>query len=1688
MASKNYYSSLIKQICSRSVESTVSMLGITNKNLRQHLIANLSNQQQHTSFLADPVFESMFPWEKHQQTMEQLSGNLLCPSLVNAMDQSNEHRFAKYWFPFKHQIKAWKTLLDTNQNKSIVVTSGTGSGKTECFMVPILNDLATEYERQTKPLIGIRALFIYPLNALINSQRERLRAWTSSFDGGVRFCLYNGNTEENKHNDQKKYTNELLTRKNIRETPPPIMVTNITMLEYMLIRQVDAPIIEKSQGKLRWIVLDEAHTYVGSQATELSLLLRRVLHTFGVEAKNVRFVATSATIGDKNAEQKLQEYLANLAGIEKEQICIVGGKREVTQLISTDRNTDDYSTLSDIDNGVPASKKRYARLSNNNQAVKLREVLTKNSAVTLSKLAEDVYGASSDNNKQALLQMLDIASFTSNPESNEAFLPVRAHLFHQVISGLWCCVDKNCKIDSQLNNNWPFGYVYTQRRLKCDCGAPIYELVFCSDCNEPHLMAEQTLNGKIIQYDREFIDEFSLDCEDFEENSEKDDSSLGKIFIAPQHVDEITYTASINPEDLSIQGQGDEKIELHIIYGSDKVSCSCCNYSHQPHPFRQCLLGTPFYISNNVPTLLEACQESKQANELPSRGRRLITFTDSRQGTARISTKIQQDSERNAIRGQVYRLSVLNKNDYQVSAEDQENIKKYKSIIEKFKGIDNEIVGTFKKLLKELEDKISNAQARKPLSWDDLVGNLQSSPDVYKWMYDYYSELDPVLFNDSGSRILAEMILLREFARRPKKQNSLETLGLVAICYPKLNNIKEIPAEWEKLNFNLQDWQDFLKIALDFYVRENTILNIPPEWSKWMGAKIYPKTVLHPKSKENKTNSVVKWPQVVKGRNNRLIRLIIAATKIDITNKYNIDLVNAILQNAWKVLTKKLEILKSQPASPVQYQLTRKQLAFTVIDSAWICPVTNRLLDTTFCGLTPYLPFNTESADIKCKKVTIPVCELDTSDFISEHERKDAIREWIANSKEVNELRLENLWSDISDRIIEGSSFYRTAEHSAQQPAKRLQKYEDLFKQGKLNILSCSTTMEMGVDIGGISVVAMNNVPPHPANYLQRAGRAGRRGETQALAFTICKDNPHERSVFKNPLWAFTTSIPAPYIVLNSEKIVQRHVNSLLTAVFLKKIVASEDTSVINLNCEWFFINSNKIDASPYKKMCNWLASILRKGLPNNLATGISNIIKDSVLSSKTKASLCKTALEELETIGKNWLSKYQQLQQQINKLTKVATNDPFKKKIEYDLKCYGQDYLLAELSSRTFLPSYGFPTGVATFDNYSISDFKNNKYRKATTNRIDNLTRMKERPGRDLAVAIREYAPGADIVLDGLVYKSAGILLNPFAPDENFKQAVKMKCEWRCHKCGYIDQADEALFNNKCTECNTSLKPENIKKFIEPQGFTVDFYSSPTNNISVQNYIPVEEPWVTANGDLKELFNPSLGSYRNNTAGHIFHYSSGANGKGYAICLRCGKADSMIADNEFPENLQPSKAHKKLQGKPQGKESADCEGSDDQYSIVQNLHLGTSDQTDVFEIYLKDPQTNKYLPHKPNDNLSWTIAVVLRQALANIHGINADEIGYTVKPTTLELSDCEYAVAGIVLFDRCGGGAGFSSAAPKYIKDMLNKAKNYLDCPDECNSACQSCLLGYDTRFHVNVLNRLAAEEYLNSIASLLV
>ena len=108
-------------------------------------------------------------------------------------------------------------------------------------------------------------------------------------------------------------------------------------------------------------------------------------------------------------------------------------------------------------------------------------------------------------------------------------------------------------------------------------------------------------------------------------------------------------------------------------------------------------------------------------------------------------------------------------------------------------------------------------------------------------------------------------------------------------------------------------------------------------------------------------------------------------------------------------------------------------------------------------------------------------------------------------------------------------------------------------KKAEDQCLSCSTTMEMGVDIGAVEFVMMTNVPPSIASYRQRVGRSGRRGQSLSLAFTFCKDRPLDREAFRDPGAYLTRKVAAPRVALNSAPIVQRHVNAYLLGAFLRE-------------------------------------------------------------------------------------------------------------------------------------------------------------------------------------------------------------------------------------------------------------------------------------------------------------------------------------------------------------------------------------------------------------------------------------------------------------------------------------------------------------------------------------------------------
>lgn len=1295
---KRYFSSLLPELSTRAARATVSRLGFSNPALRAYLSELFSRGFGETgSYLGDPVFEATFGWEPADRTMASLSPALLSPSLIVAMDkpmgsEASDYRFPRDIAPYKHQLEAWEWLT-REQPQSVAVTSGTGSGKTECFMVPILNSLVREHEVSRAKLVGVRALFLYPLNALIQSQRERLHAWTGAFGEGVRFCLYNGLTPQKEpQHVRDKTPNQVIDREALRAAPPPMLVTNATMLEYMLVRAQDAPILDASQGKLQWIVLDEAHTYIGSQAAELALLLRRVLHAFGVSSKQVRFVATSATIGDPHGEagQQLRAFLAGLAGVDEDRVHVVTGQRKIPDLLagSVQYQNAILEVLEDIS---LEGGERYNALCANRTARRIRQMFVPDAEGKPAKSFADIAPAILGNDwrrqpnaTEVTLRWLDLlTSAKSAGIIEQPFLPLRLHAFHNVLAGLWACCDSACvgKKGTALDSpEWHYGKIYTEERRHCECGSPVYELRSCNDCNTTFLWAQRIGpdrdDGKyrLSQVQENADDEFSLDVEVSEDDLGGDEQEEAEISaIASQKKPVLiangyaigTGEALIERKSLVFDPpEITDAIRLRLKDERDGVMvCPDCGGHHGngKQMFRKAILGAPFLLGEIIPTLLEYCPDIEGKGisplERPLRGRRMITFTDSRQGTARIAAKLQQDSERNRVRSLFYQHVVkkTQAGSNLAATALQDEIATLKSANSPALA---PLIGTKESALAALQPK--------PITLVETAAYLSSvEPDTRDWMHQYYSDLDPTEFGGAmGKERLAHILIMREFARRPKRANSLETMGLVAVCYPKLGSVTQLPKFPDgTARLTLPEWKDFLKTALDFYIREQTILNLPGSWWKWGGQRLSGKQLLSPDSKEKPTSGIKKWPQCNPvGMQNRLVRLLSYVLKLDPASAHGRDAIDGILRCAWNDL---IRVGLLQGGSMGRY-FALEDMAFAPLSKGWVCPVTRRVLDVTLKGVTPYLPREPKDKVALCRPIELPKCTLLDKDFPSADERLAGIRHWLSDDATVVSLRSEGLWSDLSDRIVEGGGYFRAVEHSAQQPGSRLQQYESEFKSGRINLLSCSTTMEMGVDIGGITVVAMNNVPPHPANYLQRAGRAGRRAETRSVALTVCKNNPHDQYVFANTRWAFETQLPAPSIKLESAIIVQRHINSMLLANFLRTQLTG-GSDMVKLNMEWWMLPK---DEARSDRFIAW-AKCFDEKEGGNLTTGLRSLLRytcfDGIVSLH---GLIAESAKMLIAFRTKWFGEFDAVESQIDKFQGASKEkDPAYKALQIQKK-----------------------------------------------------------------------------------------------------------------------------------------------------------------------------------------------------------------------------------------------------------------------------------------------------------------------------------------------------------------------------------------------------------------------------------
>lgn len=1623
----------------RIAEAVIAQSGLRHPELTAHLRHTLANPHCEGALIPPPLLEGAFPFVTADETLGSLSGNLLDGRTVTALagDDSGEgYSFPKKRSPYRHQIEAWRILGDS-EPRSAIISAGTGSGKTECFLVPLLDSLYRRSERVS----GVEAIMLYPLNALIASQQERLDAWTKPAGGAIRYCLYNGNLPEKlKANEQRdafsRAPQSVPDRQALRNDPPPLLVTNLTMLEYMLVRPQDRSILEASRGRLRWIVLDEAHTLVGSAAAEVALLLRRVMEAFEVDPAKVRFVATSATIGEgADVEEKLRQFLSHIGGIPIHQVAMITGHRRLPRRPGAGGTAPMAADL-----GTMSPHALFDALGSHDPVWSLVETLKDRS---LPAGEFDRLGTAMAADGEALAMALTRAQNADG----ETLAPLRVHSFHRALPGLWCCTNPDC-CDS-IGEEWRAGRVLYEREEACpSCHMPVAELFTCNECGEAFMIAEEKGDRLTPPRNLPPPDEFLFDAirevesdwEDEAVDEATDMTSIRHCFslhdagLRPLFVDKATGRT------VDAGGEGRYRLTSH---GDGTGACPSCSARNKAgdklYPFR---FGAPFIIGNAAPMLLAAMPPADKVvvpplpqmpPDLPASGRQLISFTDSRQGTARMAARLQIESERAFVRSFIYQAVQLKA----AGGGETEEVVNLRNQIDTLKRVPGWEDGAIADTVKGLEERLSNHLGGGCIPWPELRTSLAERVELREWLPHVWGDRADI-FKASGSSPasqLANALLLRELLRRPRMANTPETMGLTRLVYPAVEKVVDAPREFLQRGATLGDWKAWLSCILMFAVRSPFAVSVSRDLLRWIAHRGFPKKLAAPGIEPARGQQA--WPRASTSANlPQVVELLRLGLGLNPGSHEDRMEMNDWLEKAWN------QLLPLFPANESgERALDFNLLELTPLNSAFVCPVTRRIVDVAPFGLSPYA----RTSKDRIEAITLPTCPV--------NEDEAARRAFVENDAAVADLRARGLWTDLHDRIALFSPYARSAEHSAQLSPGRLRRYEARFKAGEINFLNCSTTMEMGVDIGSVNGVMMTNVPPSIANYRQRVGRAGRRGQPLSLAFTFAKDRPLDREAFRDPATYLKRAIAAPRVALDSRPIVLRHVGAFLLGRFLEvhsgnamKMIAGDFFGCPEAPRAARIVRAER----PVALFLDWLGLATTA---NDNEAALHRLVRDTVLDGRW--DLADLTAEAMVAIESEFVDEWRALQEQLPGATEIGAA----KSIELHLKRLCGEFLLSDLADRGFLPGHGFPNNIVSFElGSALPD--------------DDVpdARMGQRhggPKRPLDIAIRDYAPGSETVVDGKVYRVGGVTLNWHRPssEAGVREIQALRWAARCARCG-DSWTGAGSWPELCRTCgDTAIKAED---YLKPAGFLRDHHVATHADIDQVAYVRPEPPRISAGSARWDaLAQPTVGRLKLNRRGTVYYHTKGPGSQpsGYGLCLHCGRMEPMKSGEMVCSGLVD---HKPLRSPENFTET--CDGNEKPFTIKTGLHLGYEIHTDVLEL---QPAAT------PDIGAANAIAIAMREALARHLGIEPDEMGYGIGASRNAMTS---AALSIFLYDRAAGGAGYVVRAAEDIRAILKSARAILDCPRNCIHACSSCVLVSDAPEKEEELDRKKAIAFMDA------
>ena len=1621
--------------------------------------------------------------------------------------------------PYEHQAAAVRCALV--EDKSLLVMTGTGSGKTECFLLPILGKLAREAKNSpatfAKP--AVRALVLYPMNALVNDQLGRLRLifgdqrvtdqFTSWADRPARFArytsrtLYPGVRDTTKDSTRLKsigsfYVNqlqlalgppsdqqaaaadlverlqdrgkwpakedliawygtshtrwknadgefirgvtmpndaELFTRHEVHQAPADVLVTNYSMLEYMMMRPLERPVFDQTRTWLEenpdesfLMVIDESHMYRGAGGAEVALLLRRVRTRLGIPPERFQVICTSASFKD---EDYAIEFAARLSGKDVGDFAPpIQGELALRSPDATGQESD-AQMLANIDLDAfhsartDGEKKRVvanllAARNTPDSDESIEQILhhalenyspmgnlvnrTMQAACPISEIGSELFPDVPQKMADNAVTVLAALGSLARPEPNQpGLLPCRVHAFYRGLAGLWACLDPQCTaLPESQRGAGPTGKLYAQPHDRCDCGASVLELFTCRNCgtaygraytddlmDPTYLWPEAGSAFRTSAGSVEELEPLDLLLEEPTSGEDSDFASFDLITgqINPAKPGERTRDVYLPKSRFDQPGPGNRDVRPGQFR-----PCGVCGgragfnrSSVQDHqtkgdePF-QALITEQIHVQ--VPTTPEVSEFA------PLQGRKILVFSDSRQTAARLAPNLQNYSMRDVMRPLIiFGYAQLQRSPLLADRLNLEYLYLAVLLAAQQLGI------RLRPALRASEPFTEMAEVKRAIENgapdDDLI-LLNIAQDV-------------LLSNPPHALLRAIVTTITD------RFYGLESLALASLCEsPGLSNeIVGLPnistyAETNKQKLALarmwlRAWQ-----PTGFYLH-----TMPADWND----DVY------------RTHSGKFTASVERFLEDRTSR--------------------SAFKRTW---LPELRRLFAEQMSPNKYQLRGRNLSLQ-LDGEWAycrrCRATQR----------PYPGMN---RCVNCASDTVEIVDVETDSVFQA--RKGYYRASTLAALDENERNPMSL-----------VAAEHTAQLNAAQPDEVFSKAEEhelLFQDvdlGRLDghrdrtaidILSCTTTMEVGIDIGALAGVALRNMPPARANYQQRSGRAGRRGMAVATVTAFGSADSHDEHYFSHPDQMIRGDVEDPILNVDNSDIARRHVTAFLLQRYhtdrLPEISPEEQPqlfavlgtvrgfrdpeSVLNIGyfSAWLHTSEERLR----DELDGWLPA----ELDSTERTAMLNGFVEETVSIVSRAIVVQ-ADGEPEPSSDDDDTDALEVQEEEGEEHPVT--DP------------GTEDLLKRLLYEGILPRYAFPTDVATF--HVFDEYESTRFRPV----------FQYAPSQGLTVALSQYAPGKQVWIDSRLWTS-GAIYSVIASDR-FEAWENRWLYFECERCHYSMKEAMAAAEKgdvrDCPACGSSDTFGPARHWMRPPGFAHPMGmpegtspdDQPAKSYATRAKLTAPTPsdesrWDRLNGQVRTYY----------LRDHLLVTNRGPKDEGYNYCTRCGRIEpSAIRQSTV---LTP---HPKPFPMPRNQA---CAGGRTATGIV----LGTDFITDVLLMSIRVPEPMSLRPGLLSTDVALrTVCEALTAAACALLELEPSELQAEYRPALTEAGQLGHE-AEIYIYDTLSGGAGFSRHVIDLGDQLFRRALTILtDCPENCDRSCYRCLRSYKNKFEHDSLDR---------------